>query len=330
MFGPNQVGELLIGNAIATETQIGTFTATATDKKLQIVAANGTTPTSGEVFKVLQATSGSTAKGLNYEFSDNVNPIYVEKVTVTKYAAEVAKAVQVTGFATAGVVAAKRTYIVEIRVQNELSPENFEVVSGYYVTGEVLGSDTATTVVQGLVDSLNKRLALRGNSEFTISSVAGTSITVTEQIQNNVPGKIVGRKLVFDVNPKVFDNTGNGYNSNLGLLTATQTVAPTWGNGTGKWATNYEWFCKGYKYDPDRLTGYPADFGDRTPYYATKAGQYNVINVYYYAPRKETSLERQYKLLTIAVDADPTWATTNALLQKLRDFGVVGVPADLA
>jgi hypothetical protein len=33
---------------------------------------------------------------------------------------------------------------------SDLSPENFDMISGYYVTGEILGSDTATTVRDGV------------------------------------------------------------------------------------------------------------------------------------------------------------------------------------
>lgn len=326
MFGPNQVGELIVGNAVAGESTIATFIADALDKEVQVVAADGGAVASGKAFKLLQKTA------TGYEFSDTINPAYVEKVTLKEYAPEIAKAVTISGFNTGGVVAAKRTYVVEIRVENELSTENFEVISGYYVTGEVLGADTPTTVVAGLVASLNANLKLRGDSEFTISSVAGTSITVTEQLQDNVPGKIAGRKLSFTAKGKVFDNVGNGYNSDLGLLTAAVVTAPSFGTGTGKWATNYEWFVKGYKYDADRATGYPADFTERTPFYASKSDIYNVINIKYYSPRTETSVERQYKVLTIIM-AKPTNdnvgnVATNDVLTALGNFGLT-VPTAL-
>lgn len=335
MFGPNQVAELIVGNAVATETTVPTFIATASDKEIKLLSKDGTAPTSGKPFYFLQKTAGVAAKNLNYEFSDLVNPRYIEKVTVAEYSPEVLRAVKVDGFAVGGVVAAQRTYEVEIRVENQLSPENFDLIHGYYVTGEVLGSDTATTVRDGIIANLNKELVRRGNSEFTVVA-DGTGILITEKYQDNVPGKIDGRKLLFTVTGKVFNNVANGYNSNLGLLTVVETVAGYVGQGTGKFATNYEWFVKGYKYDADRLTGYPADFGDRTPYYTTKVGVYNVIQIIYYSPRKETSVERQYKVLTILVDKVTDTlannAATNAVLADLRvaaeDF--VTIPADLA
>lgn len=333
MFGPRQVGELIVGNAVAAETTVKTFIASASDKEIKVLSADGTAPAAGKSFKLYQKTAGDAAKNLDYEFSDSINPKYIERITLAEYAPEVAKAVKVDGFNDAGVIAAQRTYTVEIRVENQLSPENFELISGYYVTGEVLGSDTATTVRDGVLLSLNQNLVKRGNSEFT-AVADGTGILITEKIQNNIPGKIDGRKLLFTVSGKVFNNVSNGYNSNLGLLTAVETVAPSYGSGTGKFATNFEWFVKGVKYDADRLVGYPADFGDRTPYYTSKSGTYNTIQIVYFAPRTETAVERQYKVLTILVEKTDlaSNAVTNAVLADLDTVAgtFVTIPADLA
>lgn len=334
MFGPRQVGELAVGNAYATETTVATFISGATDKELKVLSADGTVVLANKPFYVLQKTAGDAAKGLNYEFTDVINPKFVEKVTVAAYAPETFKAVKIDGFAVGGVVAAQRTYEVEITIQSDLSSENFEKIQGYYVTGEVLGSDTATTVRDGVLLSLNKNLARRGNSEFT-AVADGTGILITEKFKDNVPGKIPGKKTQFEVVGKVFSNVSNGYNSNLGLLTSTTTVPGSPGNGTGKFATNFEWFVKGYKYDADRGTGYPADFMDRIPFYTTKSGLYNTIQIVYFTPRTETSVERQYKVLTILVqkasDTLANNAATNSVLTDIRT--AVGtnatVPANL-
>ena len=333
MFGPRQVGELIVGNAVATETTVKTFIASASDKEIKVLSADGTAPTLNKPFKLYQKTGGDASKNLNFEFSDSIDPKYLEKVTLSEYSAEVLKAVKVDGFNTAGVIAAQRTYEVQIRVENQLSPENFEHIVGYYVTGEILGSDTATTVRDGVLKSLNQNLTKRGNSEFT-AVADGTGILVTEKYQDNIPGKKDGRKLTFSVLGKVFNNISNGYNANLGLLTSVQTVAPGFGSGTGKFATNYEWFVKGMKYDADRLVGYPADFGDVTPYYTSKSGTYNTIQLIYYSPRKETSVERQYKVLTILVEKTTlaSNAVTNAVLTNLRTIvgTSVTIPVNLA
>lgn len=334
MFGPRQVGEIIVGNAVATETTAATFITSASDKEIKLLSKDGTAPTLGKYFYFLQKTGGDAVKGLNYEFSDRINPRYIDKITVATYAPEVAKAVKIDGFATAGTVAPQRTYEVEIRLEQYLSPENYDIIQGYYVTGEVIGSDTATTVRDGVLNSLNKNLARRGNGEF-IAIADGTGILITERLQANNPGKDSGRKLLFNVTGKVFNNVANGYNSNLALLTSTVTVPGSPGQGTGKWATNYEWFVKGYKYDVNRQVGYPADFGDRIPFYTSASALYNVIQIIYYEPRTETSVERQYKVLTVLVEKSANTAAqnanTNLVLADLRTaigtFAVV--PADL-
>lgn len=329
MFGPRQVGELIVGNAVATETTVKAFIDSATDKEVKVLGSDGLAVKAGQPFYLLQKTAGDTAKGLGFEFSDIVNPKYIDKITVKAFAPEVLGKYTVAGFA--GAIAPKRTYSVMIRVENQLSPENFENIHGYYVTGEVIGSDTATTVIEGLVKSLNVTLRHRGNSEFTVVKDAET-ITIEAKYQDNIPGKKDGRPLMFTVQAHVYDNVNNGYNDDLGLLTATETVKPFIGNGTGKWATEYEYFVSGYKYDPNRTWAYPVDFN--TPYYASKGVKYNVIQIVYFSPRTETIVERQYKVLTIIVDAGAagtTVAATNAVLADIRTAvgSLAVVPANL-
>lgn len=332
MFGPNQVGELMVGNAVATETTVATFMNTATDKELKVLSKDGGNVAAGKPFFVLQKADGIPG---GIEFSDKVDPRYIDKITVKEYSAEVAAEYKVDGFNAAGVIAPKRTYEIEIRLQNGLSSENFEIIQGYYVTGQVIGTDTATTVRDGLITSLNKNLKRRGGDEFLVTS-DGTGIKVVEVIQNNTPGRDSGRKFIFSIVGKVFENVPtNGETSNLNLLTTTQLVAPFSGNGTGKWATNYEWFVKGYKYDRNREMGAPANFLN-TPYYTSKSGIYNVIHIKYFAPRNETSVERQYKVMTIAIQKSANTlaanASTNSVLADIRTaVGTLAVvPANLA
>ena len=333
MFVPNQTGEMMIGNAVATEKTTATFIASASDKELRVISKDGTSVEAKKPFYVLQKADGIPG---GFEFSDKVDPKYVEKVTVTAYSPEILGSYKVDGFNTAGVVAAKRTYEVEIRLEDQLSPENFTTIQGYYVTGQVLGSDTAITVRDGVLLSLNKNLSNRGADEFT-AVADGTGILITEKYQANRVGRDTGRKLKFTVKGKVFENVPtNGNDSNLGLLTTTQITAPKPGTGTGKWVTNAEYVLKGFKYDPSREYGFPANFGNLTPTYASESGIYNLIHIKHYTPRTETSVERQYKVLTIAVDkgADTLAnnANTNAILTSIRTAvdTYATVPANLA
>ena len=332
MFTPFQVGEMMIGNAVATETTVPTFIASASDKELKVLSKDGTNVAAKKPFYVLQKADGIPG---GFEFSDKVDPKYVDKVTVSAYSPEVAGSYKIDGFNTAGVVAAKRTYEVEVRLEDQLSPENFTTIQGYYVTGQILGSDTATTVRNGVLLSLQKNLLNRGNDEFT-AVADGTGILITEKIQKNRVGRDTGRKLQFTVRGKVYENvTTNGENSNLGLLTTTQVTAPNGGNGTGKWVTNAEYTLKGFKYDPSREYGFPANFGNLTPTYASAGGFYNLIIIRYYTPNVSVNVERQYKTLIIAIDKVTNTlannANTNSILTQIRTAvdTLATVPANL-
>lgn len=338
MFGTNQVGELIIGNAVATETTAKTFIATADDKEIKALSADGTNVAANIPFKLLQKTSGDAGKNLNYEYSDVIDPKFVEKVTLSTYLAETQKSVKVAGFT--GNVIANATYEVEVRLYNDggsLSPENFAIIQGFYVTGASVTGETATTIRDGVLNSLKKNLIRRGDSEFVITTDASPlGFTITGKEQGVVAGKIIGKQIEFDVIAKVFQNNQDLTQpvQNLGLLTATVATTANPGSGTGKFAINFEWFVKGYKYEVYRQTGYPADFA--TPYYASATGVYNTIQIKYYTPRVQTSVERQYKVLTILVnkgtDTLANNAATNSVLTDIRTAvaGNAIVPANLA
>ena len=150
------------------------------------------------------------------------------------------------------------------------------------------------------MDSLNKQLVRRGNHEF-VTAISGSGFTITGKPQTVVPGKKEGRMVEFDVIVKVYQNIQDltQPQQNLGLLIAIVTQAPYQGKGTGKLAVNYEWFVKGYKYDPARQVGYPLDFN--TPYYADINGAYDVLDITYYLPRKSTNVERQYRTVRVMI-----------------------------
>lgn len=294
VFGPKQVEELIIGSAMATETTVGAFVDTASDKEIAVLARDGGALAEGKKFYVLQKTSGSSAKGLNYEFSDEIDPKLIDKVVVKAYAAEVQKKVTVTFNAT---VATNSVYEVMIRLFNDggtLSVENFRHIIGSYVVGAT--APALTVVIAGIKDTLEKSLLKEGNGMFTITSTS-TTLVITSNEQAVVPGKIVGRPVEFEV--EAFSKLEDMSGVNTGLLTVATTIAPHPGVGTGKYAVNLEWFTKGYKYDVYRENGYPVNFA--TPVYADSTGTYNVIHILYKSQRTSTVVENQHKVLTILV-----------------------------
>ena len=331
IFGPNQVEELILGNAVATETTLADFISSASDQEIKILSNDGTAPAAGEDFRVYQKTAGNAAKGLDYEFSDVIKADKVQEVILKTYTAETQKAVTVGAFAP---LAANHTYAVEVRIFNDggsLSPENFATVTGYYVSGA--SAPTAAAVQAGILASLNANLTKRGGGEVTAVDGGSDEIDIAGVAQAVVPGKITGRLIEFDVTAKVFDNTAVNH-ENIATNSVTETASNNPGVGTGKYAINLEWFCKGYKYDAARYRGWPADFQEKVPFYASSAGVYNVIHIKYLDDRNSPTVEVQEKVLTILVDKVTDTlgnnASTNAVLDDLQlILGAANVPADL-
>lgn len=317
IYSHNQMAYTIIGDAVATETTFATFSTGASDKEVKILSADGTAPTVGKPFKVYQKAAAASG---GFEFTDTVDPRYIERITVSTYLAETQKSVRVEGFT--GTVPANTTFEVEVRLYNEggsLSVENFAVIQGFYVTGPNVTGVTWTNVRDGLITSLQKNITSRGGDEFVLATTASPlGFTITGGVQTVVPGKNIATQIQFDVLAKSFSNQGDPLliSANTGLLTTTVLANNNPGRGTGKFVVNREWFDKGFTYDPARLGGWPADFP--TPYYADPAGQYAVVDIKYFTPRNAVSVERQYKLITICLKAGV--ATVVADLETITGY----------
>lgn len=337
VFAPNQVGELIVGNAVASETTVATFIASASDKEIKVLSKNGTAPASGVPFNILQKTSGSAAKNLNYEFTDVVKPSQVNSVTLATYSPAVAKVVTVSGFTVSPRV--NTTYEVLIRIAEDggsLSTENFRVIQGFYVTGDDVTGITNNIIMDAIISNINKSQEKEGTDNFTLARV-GSTITITEVLKASDPARDIADPLQFDVQAYIKGNTPStttGNTTSYSDLTVTVTTAGKVGVGTGKEIANYEWFTKGYKYEVYRDTGYPANFN--TPYYAQdQTKTYNVISINHYSENVVAGVERQAKSITIAIEVTSgdlsTNAATNAVLADLRTIlGTGNVPANLA
>tara|TARA_R110002050_G_scaffold90229_1_gene189932 strand:- start:20 stop:1042 length:1023 start_codon:yes stop_codon:yes gene_type:complete len=335
VFGPNQVGEVAIGNAVAAETGLSTFISGASDKELQVVDASGAADiAAGKAFKVMQASAGSIG---GYEFSDEVDPSKIESITVAEYTAELGKSVQVDIDAT---VKTNATYEVMIKLRQpagSVSIEDFEIIAGSFVVNGDAPSGGATDVKDGIVASLNAALFKLdpAGKLLAVVSVDGDSLSITGLVQAGSADKDAGEPVDFMVIAKCVSNTIDPVTSLYAVysdaLTAATTQEANPGNGTGKLVSNYEWFVKGSKYSAYRTIGYPANFD--TPYQADRSAKYNVIDIAYFSERGATLVERQHKVLSIAVeDADGGLAdnaATNDVLARLRTIAPAVTPADL-
>lgn len=322
VFGTNQVEELIIldSSNVANSVRKASVTDNAVD-------------TEGEKFRVIQEEGDL----LTSQFTDVVDPSKVNKVILKEFSAAVEKSVKVGNFVDADIVE-DSTYILETRILEDggtLSAENFAIVSGYYQTGS---SDTAQTVAENLAASINANLTRRGGDELEVvaqedSGNAGEyEVIITSKPQNVVKGKIVGRPIRFEVNHKIF-TSGDPVSENVNNVDVETVTFPSSGTGTGKYAVNLEWFTKGFKYEAYRETGYPADFTERTPFFASANKTYNVVHIKYFSDRQSPSVEKQQKVLTILVERTDLASNgdTNTLLGQLSTvLGASKVPGDLA
>lgn len=309
-----QVEEFLVGTKVSTQSTIGTFISSALRGDLQVVHESGTAPVSGEPFKILMKTNDARNSS-GYEWSSIIDPKKIKKITLAEYSPEVQKKVTVTA-----TVEDATTYIIEIRLFNPngaLSVENFELISGYYMTG-INTADTSNDVAAGLAKSLQNTLMRRGDSEFTVTS-SGAVVTIEAKEQALIPGKMDGKPLQFDVRVKSVDNASL-LNTDTNKLVLAVTAEGDTGSGTGKYAVTREWFVKGFKYDTYRGTAYPADLDP--PYYTKADGMYNVINILHYSDRISPTVEQQYKATTILIEKsannDASNEETNKLLTRLK------------
>jgi hypothetical protein len=322
VFGPNQVEELIVLK-----------NANVADSVVKVADTSSVVDAAGQKFRVLQEEGDV----LITQFTDLVNPTKVDKVILKEYAPAVEKQVLVGNFKDSTIID-NATYVLEVRILEEggaLSNENFAIVSGYYQTGT---ADTAQTVADGLAAVIQTNLSRRGGKELTVVSAedSGNSgeyqITVTSIFQKAVAGKIVGTPIRFQVNHKIY-GTADPIAANVNNVPITLAVSGFPGTGTGKYATNLEWFTKGYKYPHYRQTGYPADFGDRIPYFASADKGYNVVHIKYFSDRQSPTVEKQQKVMTILVERSNKASNSdmNTFLAMLRVTLPSGlVPANLA
>ena len=318
VFGTNQVEELIIGDAVASETTVAAFIASASDKEIKVLSADGSAPAAGDDFQVLQKTPDG------YEFTQKIKASEVEKVVLKEYSAEVQKSVT----ATVDSAAANTTYAVEVIVYGDISRENFDIVTGYYTTGA--SAPTVTIIRDGLIASLQSNFTKRGGKEVTISANSTDAIDIVGQAQAVVVGKKQGRQIDFKVNGKSFAETGFNL-ENTGAISVVVNNENSAGSGTGKYAVNLEWFLNGFKYDVYRETAYPANFEGTQ--YAELASAYNAIHIIHYNTRKSTLQENQRRVTTILVKRANLAgnSVTNAVLADLRTvLGTANVPANLA
>lgn len=194
------IREIFVADAIATETTLPTFTASASPGEIAVVSADGTAPGVGKDFVVvLKGPDGQNIK------SDLVKNQTVTRREGKAYKAEVGKEVSV-GFTVPSTAGAKAEYQVRVEVYNagSLSVQNTHTYIGHYVLNQT-GSLNAEDVVDGLITNLNQNLSkdpestATTNPYFTFAKEAGTqtfTVTTAPNTNGNATATINGQAII--------------------------------------------------------------------------------------------------------------------------------------
>jgi hypothetical protein len=302
----NTVHEILVGNAIAAETTLKAFVASASAGELGIFAKDGSTLSAGDTFVIAQKTADGVI------VSDIIVPTQIKLEKAQVDAPEVQKVVTVGGgssIAVPATVGDKYEYILDIRLFNfgSLSVENFYIKHGHFILTQT-GALTAETVVDGLISQLNKTFSKEpgatatSNPLFTFAKTgtgAAAALTVTAKAQTLELGKKEGRSLQFDVSAEV-SKVGDDY---FGVPQAAVVVTTPYdpGVGTGKKMAVLEYFFRGNRGDVMRGMNFPYNWTTKTKTNVDQALAYNLLTIVHYAVGDGLNQIQLPKQVTIAI-----------------------------
>lgn len=310
----DQIREIIVGEAIASETTLGTFLSGASPKELAVVSADGTAPAYGKPFFIVgKHTDGSLIK------SDIIKPETVKRVKGVPYVAPVQKVVTVSSFVVPSTNGDVQEYMVEIRLLNQgsLSVNDWLLYFGHTKFTKTSTND-AEDVVDALIASLNRNFSkVNGatattNPYFTFAKTGSGStaaLTITSKSQPYVAGKKFARPVEFEVNMKEGD------------ATVAVTTPGKVGVGAGPQVAQLEYFLRGFRGDYHRGTAYPFDW----PYYGNSdgTGTYNGIEILH-IPHGEGGINeiKARKESTVAVKESSGTTLMEALLEDINTFVV--------
>lgn len=288
----NTVNELILGSAVATETTLDTFKASASPGEVGVFTLDGTALAAGKPFVFAQKTADSVF------VSDVVYPESVSSYTAAVDAPEVAKVVQVTPPAAADITVGS-DYIVRIHIFEfgSLSVEDTYLKFGTYrpVTG-----DTEQQVVDGLIASLNRNFSREpgatatSNPLFTFSrsgSGATSKLVITQKLQPYVTGKKFGRVNPFDV----FAD----FTPDAEPVKGTVTTPYNPGKGTGKLVAAMEYDLRKNRGDIYGNINWPYNFDVITR--ANPATGYNMLEITHSRGHEGFNPVHMRKQVTIAI-----------------------------
>lgn len=321
----NTIREILIGNAVATETTLPTFLASASAGELAAIAADGGAAASGKDFYLVLKTGIAETPIIK---SDIIKPSQLPKVKVRQKnnVAEVLRQVSVNSITVPAVAGEKAEYIVDIRLYNHgsLSVENFKIFHGHHILTQTAGPLTAEDVVDALILNLNKNFSREGNATATTNPLftfaksgagAAAILTITAKAQTLDLGKDEGRPLQFDVMVKV--NKADGV---VGAASTAVVVAGNPGTGTGRQVAIMEYSYRGERGDSLRKLAFPYNWSLSTKSLADATGRYNLIELFHVVNGDGLNALIMPKEVTVAISEASGNVVADALKADIDAF----------
>jgi len=302
----NAMREIFVVDALAAETTLNAFEASASDGEIGIFNADGSDGTSKVGgFLLAMKVNGKTVVSDTYKSED------VQTAFAKGYEAPVLRSITVTPTnLTVG-----QEYVLNLRILNfgSLSAENYYTKHAQYV---VQTGDTAANVVSGLITSLNKNFSREEgstastNTAFTFTGT--TTLIITEKDQPYSLGKNEGRQIPFDV---FVDEDSSG----LSMADIVTTAGGSPGVGTGKQVALMEYFYRGNRGDGFGYQHFPYNWGVDTKTNAIGSEEYGLIELKAISKHDtDFNVSTSRKEVTIACPMSASVIAINAIINKLE------------
>jgi hypothetical protein len=185
----------------------------------------------------------------------------------------------------------------------------------------------AQTVVDGLIDNLNKTFSKEPNATATTNplftftrggSGANSTLVVTSKSQKLELGKREGRNLEFDVTVQVWKMGDETFGVPQPTVAITQAGHP--GTGTGKRVAIQEFFHRGARGDAFRGVGYPFTWSQATKTLADQSATYDLVHIEHFITGDGLNALKMPKTVTIACKKGAGGTTASAVVTAIEAY----------
>lgn len=311
--GERQIRHFFPFEAVASETTVATFIATASDGEIQMFNEDGTATVTGDFYFL--------KKNLNtgkLEKSDLITPADITYEKLTPPRNKTGK----TQVFTLSTVVVGAVYNMTLKLNYATSEQNFMV---FHASTKAITGDTVTTVMTRLAKQLGDNLAASIHTSTTISGtdtiIAGTTVlknkyftlsqvlgvlTITEK-DWILDGYVTGLKTMDQImwNAEIASS-----NETAMAGIAKTATAPVFANGQGYQMKELERYLVGHRQEVDN---YDVTLGFNRPSEITLASDYYVYDISYFDLPRDNPHRSKKQLTLVSTDQSDIEAIQDAV-----------------